>query len=266
MRKLVGPVLGGVLFVWAAVAIAKGGDVSQTVGHGKINWSDKTITATGSGAPSLKASNVAAARLGAERAAKMDALRNIIEAVKGVRVSGGQSAGDMMAAAPTIKAKVEGVVRGFKVLDTKYYSDGGVDLIVQVSLDGILTEALMPNAGSKAAASGETGGITGVIINAKGLGVAPALAPRILDDKGQAVFASELVYSEAIARHGVCGYSNSLDAATKDGRVADKPLIVKALKVATKGGSDVIISAKDAGKLKKLASVLSKGKVIIVVD
>ncbi len=266
MRKLVGGVLGGLLFCWAAGALAKGGEVSQTVGHGEINWSQKTITATGSGAPSLKATNVAAARLGAERAAKMDALRNIIEAVKGVRVSDGQSAGDMMASVPTLRAKVEGVVRGFKVLDTKYYSDGGVDLIVQVALDGVLTEVLMPNAGSKAEASGDSGGVTGVIINAKGLGVKPALAPRILDDKGVPVFAPELVRHEAIARHGVCGYSSSLDTATKDGRVADKPLIIRAVKLAKQGGSDLVVSAADAGKLKKLASVLADGKVIIVVD
>ena len=57
--------------------------VAQSVAHGSIDWTNKTITATGSGAPDLKAANVAVARLGAERAAKADALRNILEAVKG---------------------------------------------------------------------------------------------------------------------------------------------------------------------------------------
>ena len=42
------------------------------VDHGQVNWTARTITATGSGAPDLKAPNVAVARLGAERVAKMD--------------------------------------------------------------------------------------------------------------------------------------------------------------------------------------------------
>src|SRR5262245_10929441 len=79
--------LGRVLNVGALSAVlcvatgqaARAQDVAQEVpGHGKINWTDKTITVTGSGAPNLKAANVAVARLGAERAAKMDAFRNIL--------------------------------------------------------------------------------------------------------------------------------------------------------------------------------------------
>lgn len=270
MQRLSAVVIGGVVGLWAASAQAQAGGVSQTVGHGQINWSDKTITATGSGAPSLKAANVAVARLGAERAAKLDALRNILEAVKGVQVSGGESAGAKMSASPELEAKVEGIVRNFKVLDTKYYSDGGVDLVVQVPLDGVLTATLLPEAGSQAPketkVAGDAGGITGVIINAKGLDLTPALAPKVLDAAGKSVYSADIVARDAVERRGVAGYSSSLESAMKDKRVADKPLIVRATKAASRGGSDIVVGSEDAVKLAKLSPVLADAKVIIVVD
>jgi hypothetical protein len=277
MRNLVAFAAGSALALSSAVALAQAGTaqvpadpsaVSQPVGHGQINWTNKTITATGSGAPDLKAANVAVARLGAERAAKMDALRNIIEAVKGVRVSGGSSAANTMDTSPEIKAKVEGAVRNFKVLDTKYYSDGGVDVIVQVPLDGVLLETLVPQAGAKAQASGaDSSGTTGVIVNAKGLKVIPALAPRLVDDKGGELYGAQLVNKDALRAGGVASYVKSLDQATKDGRVAGKPLVIKAAKLADgSNGSDVVIGAEDAAKLAGLKSLLAQGKVIIVTD
>ena len=68
-----------------APAAAEDG-VVQKLAHGEINWSKKTVTATGSGVANLKDGNVAQARLMAERAAKIDALRNIIETLQGIQV------------------------------------------------------------------------------------------------------------------------------------------------------------------------------------
>lgn len=253
------------LVALAAASPAMAQAVSQEVpGHGQINWTDKTITVTGSGAPDLKAANVAVARLGAERAAKLDAFRNILEAVKGVRVSGTQTAEQAMASSPQVKSKVEGVIRAFKVLDTKYYSDGGVDLVVQVPLDGV-TDALVADAGT-AAKPGGAASNSGVIINAKGIEVTPGLAPRILDEKGAEVFAAKHVSKEALQSGGVCGYNTSLDAAKRDARVGDKPLVVRALRPAEKGSADLVISDADAAKLAALGPALAKGSVVIVTD
>ncbi len=241
--------------------------VSQKVGHGEINWSDKTVTATGSGAPNLKAANVAVARLGAERAAKMDAFRNILEAVRGVRISGEQSAGAAIDASPELKSKIEGIVRGFKVIDTRYYSDGGVDVVLQGPIDGVLAEALVTGAGSKQGSGAPPAdGTTGIIINAKGLGATPALAPRLLDESGGELYAASMVKVDTLRKRGAVAYAKSLDAAGKDERVGGKPLIVKAVRLATAGSSDLVIGAADVGKVKKAEALLGEAKVIIVTD
>ncbi|MCK5687962.1 LPP20 family lipoprotein [Myxococcota bacterium] len=235
------------------------------VAHGQVKWTKKVITATGSAAPSLKAPNAAAARLGAERAAKMDALRNILETVKGLKVTSSSTAGDLMATDAKMKTSVQGVVRQFKVIDTKYYSDGGVDVIVEVALDGVLTEALLPGGGGKAKA-GAAGAHSGIIINAKGVDVSAALAPRLIDEQGNEIYSASMILRDVLYAQGVVGYSKSLDAATKDARVADKPLVIRALKTTEPGGADLIISNADARKMEVLAGELAQGKVIIVTD
>ena len=241
-------------------------DVVQKVGHGQINWTNGVITATGSGAPSLKAANVAVARLGAERSAKMDAFRNILETVRGARVTGSGDVSALMKTSPKLQSQIQGMVRNFKIHDTKYYSDGGVDVIVSIPLNGVLFGTLVPATGSKAAKIAEPSGTSGVVIQAKGLKVVPALAPRLVDPEGNDVFSAAFVSAAAARASGVVAYVSSLDTAVKHPRVADKPLIIKAEKLVAPGSSDLVINQTDAGRLRALGAVLSAGKVIIVTD
>ena len=217
MRPLLAVLISLLLsFVSTGVFASEG--VVQTVGHGQINWTTSQITATGSGAPSLKAANVAVARIGAERAAKMDAFRNILEAVKGARVSGSTSVENLMSKSPEMQSQVQGVIRNFKVIDTKYYSDGGVDVIVTVPLTGILFDSIVKTTGSKKAV-GEPTTVTGVVIQAKGLKAQPALAPNIQDADGNDIFSAAFVDPEIARKQGVVAYATSLDSALKDPRV-----------------------------------------------
>lgn len=260
LRKILGVAL--VALMASAPGLVAAEKVEQSIAHGEINWTDKTITVTGSGAPSLKAPNVAVARMNAERAAKLDALRNIVEAVKGVKVSGNRSAGDAMKS-DTVQTQVEGIVRGFTVLDTKYYSDGGVDVVVQVPIDGVLTEALVPEAGN-AVKKAPIKDVTGVVVNAKGVNVTPAIAPVILDQSGNRIYYPEAIDKAAMKDHGAVAYNKSLDKAMKDSRVGAKPLVVKAIEVLD--GSNLVISSADAAKLSNAGGALALGKVIIVTD
>src|SRR3982750_3139981 len=101
LRNMSSAALVALLFAGAAFAgdkdpaAAADDSVVQKVGHGEINWSKKVVTATGSGAANMK-DNVAQARLMAERAAKLDALRNIVETIQGIQVTGTRSANDIM--------------------------------------------------------------------------------------------------------------------------------------------------------------------------
>jgi hypothetical protein len=243
--------------------------VVQKLAHGEINWSSKMVTATGSGAASLKDGSVAKARLMAERAAKLDALRNIVETIQGIQVSGTRNAADVMSNGE-IKSKIQGMAQGFKVVDTKYYSDGSVDVIVSMPIDENLTNALVEKPkNSKPRKLTQEGPetFTGLVVNSRGLGITPSMAPRILDESGREVYGAEIVSDKGLQQGGIASYAKTDEKAAE--RTGAKPLIVKALRIAEKSKTDVVISNADADKLRDPntnLSFLADGKVVILVD
>lgn len=278
-RTLLGakaPVLGlaGLLVAASSASAQKdpAGDdsVVQKLAHGEINWSAKTVTATGSGAANLKDGSVAKARLMAERAAKLDALRNIIETIQGIQVNGSRNAADVMSNGE-IKSKIQGMAQGFKVVDTKYYSDGSVDVIVSMPIDEHLTNALVekpaPKKGAPKLNVDGPASVTGLVVNARGLGIVPSMAPRIVDESGKEVYGAEIVNDKGLQQGGIASYAKNDEKAAD--RTGATPIVVKALRLADKSKTDLVISNADADKLRDPntnLSFLADGKVVILVD
>ena len=126
-------------------AIAINAQVYQQVGTvGAINWQDQIIRSTGIGAPNPKMP-LAAQRAGAIEAAKRVALRNLLETVKGMAINSETTVENAMIASDVINTQVSGVVRNFKIVDTRYMSTGDVEVDVEIPLSGVLFDALMPH-------------------------------------------------------------------------------------------------------------------------
>jgi hypothetical protein len=227
---------------------------------GAIDWQRRVIRTKGAAAPNPNAPNVAAARIGAERAAKADALRNILETLKGVQVSGGKTAGDLMTD-PGTASKVQGTVKGFKVVDTRYFSDGGVEVDVEMPLDG-LVDALVPGRGTRKAEDAGSGP-SGLVIDARALALAPAIAPRVFDEDGNELYGPASVEAGRTPG-GLAAYVKDLDGARKDARVGEKPLVVKALALGKGSSSDVVLSRDDAKRAREAR--VSEGNVVFVVQ
>jgi hypothetical protein len=104
-------------------------------GKGEIDWNRRVLVGHGQGAPDLNAPSVAVARLGAERAAKLDAYRNALEVLKGMQLQSGGSVGTLLQNDQTLTSRVDGELKGVKPIKTHYYSDGGVSLDIEVPLD-----------------------------------------------------------------------------------------------------------------------------------
>jgi hypothetical protein len=257
------------LFTTAALSIGLLAASAQATPSASIDWEKRVIVARGQGAPDLNAPNPAAARIGAERAAELDAFRNILETLKGVQVEGGATAGSLMQADNALKASVEGALHQFKIVDRRYFSDGGVELDVQMPLEGRVTELLIPKPGAAEMAKVPTTGTevgSGLVVVAKGLKVKPALAPRILDEQGKEVYGPDFVQPGALRANGIAGYLKSVPAAEQSARVGAHPVQVRALRAT---GSDLVISNGDAARLtdpKSNLGFLAEAKVIIVTD
>lgn len=253
----------GVLAALVAWAQPKEPSKGEPKSGGAVNWQSQIVKATGSGAPDLKAQNPAQARLGALKAAELDALRNLLAQVKGIQISAGKTVGEAMAK-DEVKGKVEGLVRGYKVVAKRYFSDQGVEVDVEVPL-GLLTDALVDLPAEKVLvkAEGEKKA-TGLVIDARGLSVTPALAPRLLDEGGKQLYGADYLSSETRKSSGVAAYVASLDEARKCMRAGDRPLVLKAARAQ---GSDLILAGDEVRKLTDgNQSYLADGRVVIVAN
>lgn len=257
-----------------------------------VNWEGQVIRATGAGAPDMKASSPAQARIGAERAALLDAFRNLLSQVKGVQVDGTRKMDDVMQS-NEVRARVEGLIKGYKVVNKRYFSDNGVEIDVEVPV-AMLTDILDPDAtqmlavpasktepaktaekpaekpadkpaekgGEPVVAKLEDGTGTGLVIDARGLKLMPALMPRVLDEAGKPLYTVDSLSAEARKTTGVAAYVQSLDEARKSMKAGDKPMVVKAAKA---NGTDVLLPQDEAKKLVSMnPPFLAQGKVVIV--
>ncbi|MBI4619808.1 MAG: LPP20 family lipoprotein [Desulfobacterales bacterium] len=118
--------------------------------NGSINWTSGIITAKGNGAPSPEALNPAQGRILAKRAAISDARRNLLETLEGVRVTSTSVVKEYMVENDVIKTRVHGIVKGSELTDTKYMSDGSVEVTVSMSIKGDLLSLFLKPTEKKA--------------------------------------------------------------------------------------------------------------------
>jgi len=275
------------------------GDAVEAVEKGAINYSNGWVTATGIGAISPLAQNPGMARATAVRAAKMDALRNLLEAVMAITVTSETTIRGSAVENDVIKTKVEGMVRGAKMLDLdgdgkvdynndiRYLSDTSIEVEMGVHMSGI-SDVVLPPVGyaavptpaaptTGAPATTETaptpavkpGTVTGLIIDSRGLGVRPAMSPKIVDQRGQPVYGPGNFTREYAIKFGVAGYSKDLEKALQDPRVVGNPLVVKGMGTEGTNKTDVVIANTDAFRVKnadQTGQFLSNCKVMILLD
>jgi len=261
--------------VWAQ------GEVVQQFDQGSINWSTGKVVAVGIGAPPDKPANMAQARAMARRAAITVARRNLLEISQGVQVDSMTLVKDFTVKSDIIRTSVQGVVRNAQVIDTAYMSDGSVEVTMAMSLGGEFANVIlppppmgtegplpfpMPPAGTEMPSSQV---FTGLVIDARGLGARPAMAPKIVDESGKEIYGSAMVNREFAVQQGMVGYAKDLSAAQGNSRVTDRPVTIKAVRTSGAAKCDVVISDSDAAKLTSAAenlSFLQKCRVMVVLD
>jgi len=257
---------------------ADGQDFVEQLGQGSINWNQGTILAKGIGAPPEKLYGKPSARPMALRAATLDAYRNILEVVVGVRIDSATVVRDYTVENDVIRTKVDGMIKGAQIIKKEYLSDGTVEITMQMNMRGgfsqlMLPEEIKPLESIKPVpmtqAQTSTAVFTGLVVDAKGLKVRPAMSPKILDENKQEVYGSAYVSREFAVQQGMSGYAKEVATAQHNQRVTDNPLTVKGLRTEGPGRSDVVISNADASMLRSASENLSfmkKCRVMIVVD
>jgi hypothetical protein len=161
-----------------------------------------------------------------------------------------------------VKGRVEGVVKGFKVVKKRYYSDQGVEMDVEVPLSGIAQAVLEPaTAPVQAVPAKAPRAVHGLWSTPAGWSAAGARA-ALLDASGKVLYSAETMGADARKDAVPARYFKSLEQATNATGLGGSPLLVKAQKAQ---GADLILADAEARALDQLSSkALVEGRVAIV--
>jgi hypothetical protein len=96
------------------------------------------------------------------------------------------------------------------------------------------------------------GKATGIVIDGRGLGLKPALLPRIVDTQGQEIYVGQVVTRTNAVEQGVAGYAKDVSAAANNFRVTDNPAVIKGLRASGAMRTDIVLSQSDAQMLRDL--------------
>jgi hypothetical protein len=173
------------------------------------------------------------------------------------------------------------LVKGAKVINKDYLSDGTCEVTLRMSLSGKFAQTIIPKAIQEeqkrqptppAAPQPTPAGApvyTGMVVDARGLGARPAMSPKIVDETGAEVYGSMVVDKAFAVSQGISGYARDLTAAQGNQRVTNNPFTVKGVSAEGAGKADIKISNAEAQQIRAATENLSfmkKCRVMIVLD
>jgi hypothetical protein len=230
---------------------------------GVVNWDQGVIQAVGTGVPPAQTSSPAQANAMARRAAVVDAYRNLTEVIGGVRVEAETTVRNFEVASDVVKTRISGLIQGARIVSEQSMPDGSYQVTMQVNLFGINSVAAAiqdkiqpvqivpipaPSPAYKAPAS-TMPLYTGVIVDARGLGLERVMSPRVYDESGRIIYGNMYLNSDNVVRYGMVDYTGNPDMVTAatagNSRAGNNPIIVKAIGLKD-FNANVVISQADA--------------------
>ena len=246
-----------------------GSPQDMTVIEGSMDWTGGVLTVYGQGVAPEAVSNPVQRRLLGFTAAKVVAYRNLLELIGEVHVDAQTTVNMAMVSSDSIRTRVEGIIKGARVLaDSREESQGLFRLAVTLDIHGEFADAVLPTETEGEAAHDpltaelpEADSVivfvpeqpyTGLIIDARGTDLRPAMSPRILDTRGRVVYSADHVDREYAVRIGIVGYDKDIRRAATSDRMGGKgarPLILDAEEITGLYGGDVVISRDSSLRL-----------------
>lgn len=273
------------------------GLIQKVDDSGAIDWGRLVVRCTGVGSPSPEA--VSAPNLPEViKSAQSDALERLLKTLRQIPITSQTSVNQVMQADDALRDRVRELVRKFREVRVHYMSDGSVEMDVELCLSGELMDLMLPpTGGGKRIPDGllcplcgqpwpegrevppdirldRPQGVppkpfTGLVIDARGLGLNPALAPKVLNEMGKTVYGVGFAKRPRSLVEGIVGYEQNLAQARERERVASNPLVVEGLKAWGAGKTDVVIANDQAALLHCMPEHLQfmeECRVIVVLD
>ncbi len=198
---------------------------------------------------------------------------------------------------PYKRMKFENLLRYPRVPVKKFYSNGVVENRYTIDVTGSLMEILYPDTVKKAPLLTryacptckrpwpedqevppgvqliplyEEGiSYTGIVIDARGLGLNPALFPKVIDEEGHEVYGVGIIDKRRCIENGIAVYTHQPSRVTRMKRIGVNPYRVVALRADGENRTDIVIPKSEAQKLHSSSTnirLLREGRVVIIID
>lgn len=248
------------MILWATLAgAAEPEDVRQSLDeHIVLNWTRLTLEVSAS----ADAHGIASNRRTVEQHARREVGPRILEGVSQIPVDHKTKVSDLEAD-PALGEPIRSRISRWTVTESRYYASGRVELLGELPLQTLLKPWVLASAVSET--TPEESSFTGLILDARGLRVHPAYAPRILAEDGEVVFTGQLSREAAVAMTPVVYVADAAHPVAAQ-RGGAEPLF---LDVSSVRGPDLVLSEESMIRVRAGLSGterLHNGQVVIVVD
>ncbi|MEA3492790.1 MAG: hypothetical protein U9R38_00170 [Candidatus Margulisiibacteriota bacterium] len=227
--------------------------------NGEIDWGLAMVTVKGIGRYADWGTKYYKRQM-AKRAATLDAYRNLAVIINGVRVDSETIVENYATKSDKIKTEVSAFIRDARVIDVEYNDEQEIaevtmlmPLLGESGLADIIFPEILPEIEPRQMAT-KMPNYTGLIVDARGLGIVPAMSPKIIDSKGKELYGTfEIIDPDYVIEYGIISYDKTLKKAKNNPRIGDNPIIIEGLKAASdkKLECDVIVDVEDANKVRK---------------
>lgn len=251
-----------------------------------INWEDGYIEAIGMATvDNAKMKNVAQAELMAAEGARAMAYARLSEVLNGVAVSSETLVQNCLTTDQVVRTKTEAFIKGARIIEEKVdwvqgspkgFCRLGLVLKGERGVQNVFVEwtlradqeKYLPLFDVKPYKMIEQDDLySGLVIDARGLGIQPAMAPQVMTDKGELFYGARVVDPAVATQQGVGGYASELNSPAVTQRVGNKPLVIKAKGAYGKQKAGVQISTEDA--IKAITTfgegLLKLGKILLLI-
>ena len=270
-----------------------GGQPGDKPVEGRMNWTQRSLTAWGEGLPPEGIADPARRRLLGMRAAKVAALRNLLELVGKVHIDSRTTVAMAMLQSDSVQARVSGILQGARLVQgSREEKDGLYRLAMRIDLGAPFAETVMPDSSVWDQAALPPAGhlpppelpnneelalftpskpYTGLIVDARGLDLRPSMAPRVFGADGRLVYGAATVDRAYVTSVGTVGYDRDLARAAVSPRLGGETahvLVVEAEEITGLYNGDVVLS-NDAAVRVRMADAetrfLAECRVVFVV-
>lgn len=272
------------------------GGMRSVLPGGFVDWGNGHAAFTAEERLDPALASPARARAMAVRRASLQARKDLLDALLSLPLDGSRTVASALDPAGT--AHLRSVVQNSPVQQEEFEADGAMGLAVTAvgELRGELADILLPAAepflagvpptteltvasvpaprldpeqAAYRASMTELGGFTGLVIDARGLGAAPALLPLVLDPHGVQAYGPFQVSRDDVMENGAAIYVADPANSLLKARTGATPMTVRALAVSGANKTDLVVSEQDARFIRamfKNEDARHRCAVVVVLD